>query len=95
MAVRGLLILLFTFVIPRFIPILHDLQVPLPALTCLIIGVSQWMVDNWWIWVPLVISMPVTWMVARKFLPDTPECADRLLPKIPRVGRPYDHAHIV
>ena len=85
-AVMGLLILLFTFVIPRFIPILHDLQVPLPALTRLIIGVSQWMVDNWWIWVPLVISMPVTWMVARKFLPGYPRMRDHLLLKIPVLG---------
>lgn len=29
-AVTGLMILLFTFVIPRFIPVLHDLNVPLP-----------------------------------------------------------------
>ncbi len=85
-AVVGLLGLLFTFVIPRFVPILHDLNVPLPALTRLIIGLSDLLVHSWWIWVPIVCAMPLIWIISRKFLPGYGMLRDHFLLRIPVVG---------
>ncbi|MGE0472345.1 MAG: type II secretion system F family protein, partial [Nitrospirales bacterium] len=85
-AVIGLLGLLFTFVIPRFVPILKDLNVPLPALTRIIIGLSELMVNSWWIWTPIICAMPFVWLIARKFLPGYGTLRDHLLLKIPILG---------
>ena len=65
-AVIGLLVLLFTFVIPRFVPILEDLHVPLPAITVFVIAISEFMVGTWWVWGSLILVGPVVWMVAGK-----------------------------
>jgi len=50
MAVIGLLVLLFTFVIPRFVPILEGLHVPLPIITVVVITMSEFILGTWWIW---------------------------------------------
>ncbi|MGD9850695.1 MAG: type II secretion system F family protein [Nitrospirales bacterium] len=85
-AVIGLLGLLFTFVIPRFVPILKDLNVPLPALTRFIIGISELMVNSWWIWGPIVCAMPFIWLIARKLLPGYSTLRDHFLLRIPILG---------
>ena len=85
-AVTGLLILLFTFVIPRFIPVLHDLNVPLPFVTLLVIGISEFMVDNWVIWMPVLLITPLTWWVGRSYLTAFPGWRDRIILELPVVG---------
>lgn len=85
-AVIGLLILLFTFVIPRFIPVLHDLNVPLPFVTVLVIGVSEFMVNNWYIWMPLLIMAPLGWWVGRNYITGFASWRDRMVLKLPVIG---------
>lgn len=85
-AVTGLLILLFTFVIPRFIPVLHDLNVPLPFVTVLVIGVSEFMVNNWVIWMPVLFITPLAWWVGRNYLTAFPGWRDRIILELPVVG---------
>ena len=86
LAVTGLLILLFTFVIPRFIPVLHDLNVPLPFITVLVIKVSEFMVNNWVIWMPALLITPLAWWVGRNYLTAFPGWRDKIILELPVVG---------
>lgn len=85
-AVTGLLILLFTFVIPQFVPVLHDLNVPLPFITVLVISVSDFMVNNWYVWMPILLMMPLTWWVGRKYIAGFSSWRDRMLLQLPILG---------
>ena len=85
-AVTGLLILLFTFVIPRFIPVLHDLNVPLPFVTVLVIGVSEFTVNNWYVWMPMLLAVPLAWWVGRNYIPGFSSWRDRMVLNLPVIG---------
>ena len=85
-AVTGLLILLFTFVIPRFIPVLHDLNVPLPFVTVLVISISEFMVNNWYFWMPLLLIVPLAWWTGRKYMPGFSSWRDRMVLELPILG---------
>jgi type IV pilus assembly protein PilC len=85
-AVTGLLILLFTFVIPRFIPVLHDLNVPLPLVTILVIGISEFMVNNWHVWMPVLLMTPLAWWIGRKYMPGFSSWRDRFVLELPILG---------
>ena len=85
-AVTGLLILLFTFVIPRFIPVLLDLNVPLPFVTVLVIGISQFMVNNWYVWMPMLLIIPLAWWVGRNYIAGFSNWRDRIILELPILG---------
>ena len=85
-AVTGLLILLFTFVIPRFIPVLHDLNVPLPFVTILVISVSELMVNTWYIWMLMLLITPLAWWVGRNYIPGFSRWRDRMVLELPIIG---------
>jgi type IV pilus assembly protein PilC len=85
-AVTGLLILLFTFVIPQFVPVLQDLNVPLPFITVLVISVSDFMVNNWYVWIPMLLMMPLAWWVGRKYISGFSSWRDRMLLQLPILG---------
>lgn len=85
-AVIGLLVLLFTFVIPRFVPILEDLHVPLPTITVVVIALSEFMVGAWWIWGSLILVCPVVWMVGRKYVTGFSHWRDRMVLQLPVIG---------
>jgi type IV pilus assembly protein PilC len=53
------MILLFTFVIPRFAKVLVSLNVELPLPTIIIMNMSDIMVAGIWVWAPLVVIIPV------------------------------------
>ncbi len=85
-AVTGLLILLFTFVIPQFVPILQDLNVPLPFITVLIIGISEFMVSTWYFWMPMLLLIPLAWWVGRNYIPGFSRWRDRIILELPIIG---------
>ncbi len=85
-AVIGLLVLLFTFVIPRFVPILEDLHVPLPAITVFVIAISEFMVGTWWVWGSLILVGPVVWMVGKKYLTGFSHWRDHMVLQLPVMG---------
>ena len=85
-AVTGLLILLFTFVIPQFIPVLLDLNVPLPIVTVLVIGISEFMVNNWPIWMPLLLAIPSGWWIAQRYMVGFSHWRDRIVLELPILG---------
>ena len=85
-AVIGLLVLLFTFVIPRFVPILEDLHVPLPTITVVVIATSEFMVGAWWIWGSLILASPVAWMMGKKYLTGFSHWRDQMVLQLPVMG---------
>lgn len=85
-AVTGLLVLLFAFVIPRFIPVLHDLNVPLPFITVLVIGISEFTVNNWYFWIPMLLAAPLAWWVGRNYIPGFSSWRDRMVLNLPVIG---------
>lgn len=85
-AVSGFLTLLFTFVIPRFIPILEGLHVPLPAITIFVIALSEFIVGAWWIWGLGILAGPVVWVVGVKYLYGFSHWRDRMVLQLPVVG---------
>ena len=85
-AVTGLLTLLFTFVIPQFVPVLQDLNVPLPFITILVISVSNFMVNNWYVWISMLLIVPLAWWVGRKHIDGFSNWRDRILLQLPILG---------
>ncbi len=85
-AVIGLLILLFTFVVPQFIPVLESLDVPLPFITVMVFNASLFLVDNWYLWLPLVLGLPLGWWMARTFVPGFSHWRDRMMLELPIFG---------
>ncbi len=49
-------VVLLTFVVPRFVAILGDVGGTLPFSTRLLVGASSVVVGGWWIWLPLVAA---------------------------------------
>ena len=86
MAVTGLLALLFILVIPQFIPVFEDMDVPLPFITIMVIGVSQFMIENWYVWMPLLLLMPVAWWVLQTENMGLSRWRDRVLLRLPILG---------
>lgn len=48
-------VVLLTFVVPRFVAILGDIGGTLPLSTRMLVGASGVVVGGWWIWLPLVL----------------------------------------
>ena len=85
-AVTGLLVLLFTFVIPQFIPVLQDLNVALPFVTIVVIGISEFMVNNWYFWMPMMLSIPLAWWVGRRYITGFSSWRDHMMLELPILG---------
>lgn len=85
-AVSALLILLFTFVVPRFIPVLNGLNVPLPALTVFVFSLSEAMASMWWVWGLLFLGLPLGIWFARRELPSLSQWFDAWTLRLPIFG---------
>jgi type IV pilus assembly protein PilC len=48
--VAAFVLLLFSFVIPKFVTLLTAAKVPLPLLTQIVFGASDFFKDTWWVW---------------------------------------------
>lgn len=86
LAVCGLLTVLFTFVIPQFIPVLESLKIPLPWITLMVFSISQSLVASWWLWMLLGLGLPLTLVVARKNIPQMAWWIDLLKLRVPVFG---------
>lgn len=79
------MILLFTFVIPRFSTVLVSLKVPLPLPTIVIMYVSEMLVATWMYWVPIFFLIPIL-LVLGKSSPQVGYQVDALKLKLPVFG---------
>ncbi|MFC4529005.1 type II secretion system inner membrane protein GspF [Dyella halodurans] len=65
--VLGSLLLLLAYVVPQFVPIFQDMQVPIPLITQLVLAVGNTLQTWWWL---LLILLVVGVLVARARLRD-------------------------
>lgn len=76
-AAAGFVLMLFTFVVPRFVSLLQDLSLEVPVLTRIVMGISEALVSGWPVLVALAVGLPV---------------GLRLALQVPRFARAWDAA---
>jgi type II secretory pathway component PulF len=84
-AASGLVAMLFTFVIPKFVGLLSDLSVEIPMLTRVVMGISDFFVAFW----PLIFGSAIAIPIAVKFalrIPAFGRSFDRKLMDLPVFG---------
>jgi type IV pilus assembly protein PilC len=58
--------ILFTFVVPRFVKLLAVAKVALPLPTQIVFGVSGFAQQTWWMWLLLFVGVPIALSIGRK-----------------------------
>lgn len=84
-AASALVLLLFTFVVPRFVGLLIDLNLRVPALTRVMMAISEVLVNHWYVLVAVLVGAPVGLKLALK-IPSFATAFDRALMRIPIFG---------
>jgi general secretion pathway protein F len=59
--VLGSLLLLLTYVVPQFVPIFEDMQVPLPFITRAVLALGTTLQDWWWLIILLIAGAIFVW----------------------------------
>ncbi|GAB3031185.1 type II secretion system F family protein [Oleiagrimonas citrea] len=54
--VVGSLLLLLTYVVPQFVPIFADMNVPIPLMTKIVLGIGNVMQSGWWLMLLLLVG---------------------------------------
>ena len=67
MVVMALVMILFTFVIPKFVMLLTSVKVELPLPTRIVFGLSDAVKATWWIWLLAVTVLPAGVAIGRHY----------------------------
>ncbi|HTV84947.1 MAG TPA: type II secretion system inner membrane protein GspF [Dyella sp.] len=59
--VLGSLLLLLTYVVPQFVPIFQDMQVPIPWITQAVLALGTTLQDWWWLIILLLVAGVLVW----------------------------------
>jgi general secretion pathway protein F len=59
--VLGSLVLLLAYVVPQFVPIFQDMQVPIPWITSAVLALGNLLADWWWLIAVLLIGGGLVW----------------------------------
>lgn len=59
-------LVLFTFVVPKFVSVMSLAKVNVPLITRVVFGISDVAKSTWWIWMTLAIALPVSLRTLRK-----------------------------
>ncbi len=59
--VLGSLVLLLAYVVPQFLPIFQDMQVPIPWITSAVLALGNLLADWWWLIAVLLIGGGLVW----------------------------------
>jgi type II secretory pathway component PulF len=84
-AASALVLLLFTFVVPRFVGLLTELNLKVPMLTRIVMGISDTLLGYWPVLLVIAIGVPVGLKLALK-VPAFAVAFDRALMRIPIFG---------
>ncbi len=84
-AASGLVLLLFTFVVPRFVGLLTDLNLKVPLLTRVVMTISQMLLQYWPVLLIVALALPVGLKLALR-VPAFAVAFDRALMRIPVFG---------
>ena len=79
-------VLLLLFVIPQFEILFQGVGADLPTLTRIIVDMSRWMQDNWYIFLGIAIAAVTGFIYIYKRSPKLQFAMDRLLIRLPGVG---------
>lgn len=90
----AIIFILLTFVVPQLTQLYEDLNVELPAITQNLIAVSDFLVVTWPVVIGLVVAAGLGLVRAIK-LPYVKVVTDRLLMKIPLIGKVYSISSLV
>lgn len=66
LVVCAFVMILFTFVVPRFVKLLAVANVALPLPTQIVFGVSGFAKQTWWFWLLLLVGVPIGLSIGRK-----------------------------
>ncbi|MFH1069224.1 MAG: type II secretion system F family protein [Candidatus Glassbacteria bacterium] len=84
-AVSGLLTIMFTFVLPRFLTIFDGFNIPLPLPTRIVIAISNFFQNFWWLLIAGVVGSLVGLRTANR-TPQGRMVLDRIKLKLPIFG---------
>lgn len=59
--VLGSLVLLLAYVVPQFVPIFEDMQVPIPLITQVVLGLGNFIQAWWWLVLVLIVGGAFFW----------------------------------
>ena len=79
-------IILLTYVVPQFAAILKDLGAELPAITAFIVGLSDWLQNNFILFIAIIVGLVIGFVQARKRSEKFCYFLDRLVLRIPVFG---------
>jgi type IV pilus assembly protein PilC len=85
-AATGLVVLLFTFVVPRFVALLTDLSLQVPTITRVVMGISDVLVGGWPWFLGAAIAAPIILRIALRD-PGFGRAFDRKLMELPVFGQ--------
>ena len=84
-AAVGLVVLLFTVVVPRFEEIFKQLSTPLPQITKVVLGLSEFFASTWYVWVVFGICLPLLLSLPGRFQ-KIAVLKDKAMLKVPFLG---------
>jgi len=84
--VCAFVMILFTFVIPRFVILLSAAKVALPLPTQIVFGASGFAKQTWWIWTALLVGVPSVIALGRKLSLRFAVLYDRFRFRLPLFG---------
>jgi type IV pilus assembly protein PilC len=80
----GVVLVIFTFVLPQFMGLFENMELPLP--TKVVMGISDFLVAHG-IWLAVGVSVAVAGLAALLRRPRVRRALDRVLLRLPRIGR--------
>jgi type IV pilus assembly protein PilC len=86
LVVCAFVLLLFSFVIPKFVTLLDAAKVTLPLLTQIVFGASDFAKSTWWIWILGAVTGLVSVRIASRFSKGFRLWLDRFKLKLPVFG---------
>jgi type II secretory pathway component PulF len=84
--VCAFVMILFTFVIPRFVNLLAVAKVELPLPTVIVFGISGFAKATWWIWALLIFVVPLVVIIAKRSSEKFAIAYDKVKFKLPLFG---------
>jgi type IV pilus assembly protein PilC len=78
--------ILFTFVVPRFVSLLAAANVALPLPTQVVFGISGFAKATWWMWLLVLVGVPLALGVGRRISPGFAVATDRARFRLPLFG---------
>ena len=88
--VIAFVLVLFTFVVPRFVTLLTSVKVPLPMATKIVFGACDFAVATWWIWLIAMVVGPLAVVFGCRWSHRFALWVDHIKFKLPLFG-PINH----